>query len=161
MAKRTITFQADRHDLRGLQHAMRQMDKEASNGLRDDVAGISRWSAGELQAASSQSPYPKQSAKVGATIRAARDRMPFVAVGGARGRFSGGAVSGNIVFGNEFGGPSLFPNGGRRFPYRSPRQGRGNAGYWIFPTLSRLQPEITRRWKAAVEARVIRTWSHG
>jgi hypothetical protein len=69
------------------------------------------------------------------------------------------------LFGNEFGGErnaynslSAFPNGGYRFPARSPREGRGNAGYWIFPTLKTLQPEIRRRWKDAVD-KVMDNWA--
>jgi hypothetical protein len=48
----------------------------------------------------------------------------------------------------DFGSAGNFPNGGYKFPARTQSEGRGNRGYWIFPTLKALQPEITRRWKA-------------
>jgi hypothetical protein len=63
-----------------------------------------------------------------------------------------------VLFGSEFGGPAPFENGGRRFPERSRPQGRGNEGYGIFITLKRIQPELTRRWKDAVNRRVIEKW---
>jgi hypothetical protein len=70
-----------------------------------------------------------------------------------------------LLFGNEFGSDrnvfgskGNFPNGGRKFPERSPREGRGNKGYWIFPTLKAMQPEITRRWKNAV-GEVYENWT--
>jgi hypothetical protein len=78
-------------------------------------------------------------------------------VGGTKGRASGGANAGQLLFGNEFGGNrnaygslSAFPNGGYRFPPRTAREGRGNKGYWIFPTLKVLQPEIKKRWFKAI-----------
>ncbi len=103
-------------------------------------------------------PIASTSPKVAATIRANKDRIPNVTIGGSKGRFSGGAVSGQVLFGSEFGGPAPFENGGRRFPERSRPQGRGNEGYGIFITLKRIQPELTRRWKDAVSKRVIEKW---
>jgi hypothetical protein len=93
--------------------------------------------------------------------------------------------AGDLVFGSEFGmrydkqatltrrykdkqgrwrtkqGTGLttrFPNGGAKFPTRSPREGQGNAGYWIFPTLKRLQPRITRDYHEAVYRFLTKTW---
>lgn len=51
-----------------------------------------------------------------------------------------------------------FPNGGAKFPTRSPREGQGNKGYWIFPTLKRLQPRITRDYHEAVYRFLTNTW---
>ena len=103
------------------------------------------------------SPMLAQTAIVASTVRANKDRIPNVTIGGSRGRVSGGANAGILLFGNEFGSDrntfgsaGNFPNGGYKFPARTPKEGRGNRGYWIFPTLKALQPEITRRWKAAV-----------
>lgn len=158
MAKDTIVFKADLSQYRGLVNAMSKMDKNANGILKSEVRKISAWTVGEMQAASAAAPMPKQAAVVARSIRPVADRIPSVAVGGARGRTAGGAVSGNLLMGSEFGGPTWFKNGGRRFPYRSPRQGRGNRGYFIFPTLKRLQPEITRRWKHTVEQHVIGAW---
>jgi hypothetical protein len=111
-----------------------------------------------MQSSYNLNPLPAQAQKVAATIRANKDRIPNVTIGGSKGRFSGGAVSGQVLFGSEFGGPAPFENGGRRFPDRSPAQGRGNEGYGIFITLKRIQPELTRRWKYAVQRRVIEKW---
>jgi hypothetical protein len=103
-------------------------------------------------------PYPDQAQKVAATIRANKDRIPNVTIGGSKGRFSGGAVSGQVLFGSEFGGPAPFANGGRRFPERSDPQGRGNIGYGIFKKLKEIQPTLTARWKEAVDKHVIKVW---
>ena len=139
-------------DLRGLIYAIQKMDKEASTTLRNEVSSISKWSVQGIVAASYDAPYPKQAAKVAATVRANRDRIPSVSIGGNKSRYSGGAVAGQTLFGTEFGARRLFPNGGRRFPFKDYR------GLWIFKALREMQPEITRRWKREVD-KVLDNWS--
>ena len=159
MAERqTVKIQPDQSDLRGLYKAFRTMDENSKLALKDDVTSISQWSATELQSSYTMNPYPEQAQKVAATIRANKDRIPNVTIGGGKGRFSGGAVSGQVLFGSEFGGPAPFANGGRRFPERSAPQGRGNLGYGIFIKLKEIQPVLTARWKEAVNKHVIKVW---
>jgi hypothetical protein len=88
-----------------------------------------------------------------------------VYIGGSKGRVSGGANAGQLLFGNEFGGDrnafgnrNAFANGGFRFPPRTSREGRGNKGYWIFPTLKGMQPEIKKRWFSACN-KVMDNWA--
>lgn len=163
--KSTIRIQPDQRQLRGLYQAFREMDVDSKNKLKNDVTLISAWSVGELRNGAFGSPMQSQSIKVAETIRANKDRIPNVTIGGSKSRFSGGAVSGQVLFGNEFGASptsvnGAFPNGGRRFPFRSPQKGRGNEGYWIFKTLSGIQPEVTRRWKQSV-TEVLNNWNKG
>ena len=154
----TVKIQPDSSDLRNLYKAFRQMDEGSKNALKDEVTSISAWSATELQSSYTMNPKPKQAQKVAATIRANKGRIPNVTIGGNKQRFSGGAVSGQVLFGSEFGGPAPFANGGRRFPDRSDPQGRGNIGYGIFKKLKEIQPRLTREWKDAVERHVIKKW---
>ncbi len=162
----TIRFQPDLRDLRGLLKALNKMDNDSKKALKDDVASISAWTAGAIKMSGYVgSPMPAQTAIVASTVRANKDRIPNVTIGGSRGRVSGGANAGILLFGNEFGSDrntfgsaGNFPNGGYKFPARTPREGRGNRGYWIFPTLKALQPEITRRWKNAV-GEVYENWT--
>ena len=154
----TITVRPDLKDYRGLLKALNVMDKEAQVALKDDVYAISAWTAkGIEQAAFGHPYYPKQAAIVAASVKPSRDRVPTVRIGGSKGRVSGGANAGQLLFGNEFGGDrnafgnlNAFANGGYRFPPRTAREGRGNTGYWIFPTLKAMQPEIKKRWFKAV-----------
>jgi hypothetical protein len=164
--RQTIRFQPDLRDLRGLLKALNKMDDDSKKALKDDVAAISTWTANGIRVAGYVgSPMPRQTAIVAQTVRANKDRIPNVTIGGSRGRASGGANAGILLFGNEFGSDrntfgsaGNFPNGGYKFPARTPREGRGNRGYWIFPTLKAMQPEITRRWKAAV-GEVYENWT--
>jgi hypothetical protein len=164
--RQTIRFQPDLRDLRGLLKALNKMDDDSKKALKDDVAAISSWTAGGIRMAGYVgAPMPRQTAIVAQTVRANKDRIPNVTIGGSRGRASGGANAGILLFGNEFGSDrntfgsaGNFPNGGYKFPARTPREGRGNRGYWIFPTLKAMQPEITRRWKNAV-GEVYENWT--
>jgi hypothetical protein len=154
----TVKIQPDSRDLRNLYKAFREMDEGSKKALKDDVTSISAWSATELQSSYTMNPFPAQAQKVAATIRANKDKIPNVTISGSKGRFSGGAVSGQVLFGSEFGGPAPFANGGRRFPERSDSSGRGNIGYGIFKKLKEIQPTITARWKESVERQVIKKW---
>lgn len=153
-----IHFKMDMtQEVRDLLSDLKKMDKESQTTLKDQVASISKWTAQGMIAKSYSAPMPKQAAIVASTVKARRDRLPYVSIGGSGGtKTSSGATAGELVIGNEFGAyptskAGAFPNGGRRFPYRSPREGRGNAGYWIFPALKEMQPEISRRWWKAAE----------
>lgn len=156
--KVTVKIQPDSRDLRNLYKAFREMDEGSKLALKDEVTSISAWSANELKTSYTMNPYPAQAQKVAATIRANKDKIPNVTIGGNKGLFSGGARSGQVLFGSEFGGPAPFANGGRRFPERSPAQGRGNEGYGIFKKLKEIQPRLTREWKDAVTKHVIKKW---
>jgi hypothetical protein len=164
--RQTIRIKPDVSDYRGLLKAISQMDKDSQTVLKDDVTSLSAWTANGIKMAGYISgPMPKQTAIVASTVRANRDRVPNVTIGGSQGRASGGANSGQLLFGNEFGAnrnqkgsAGSFPNGGFRFPERSRGEGRGNAGYWIFPTLKAMQPEIRRRWEQAV-VKVLDNWA--
>jgi hypothetical protein len=68
-------------------------------------------------------------------------------------RFSGGGSTKTLWAGFEFGSSRY-----RQFPTRTPRvSGRGNFGYFIHPTLRRIQPELVRQWLEGMD-RVIKKW---
>jgi hypothetical protein len=39
----------------------------------------------------------------------------------------------------------------KQFPSRTPTKGRGNSGYFIYPTLRQIQPELIKQWETAFE----------
>jgi hypothetical protein len=107
--------------------------------------------------------YPEQASFVAQSARATRDRVPSVTVGGSKAYSTSDGrrvAAGSLLFLSEFGSPEQaqrdrFRNsaqrrtgsrGGLQGPPRSPKEGRGNRGWWLFPRLKRLQPDILRRW---------------
>lgn len=164
--KQTIKVQMDiTPEIRALFKVLNEMDAESKTTLKEKVKGIAGWVAEDIKTAGSYAPMYKQAIKVAQTTRANKDRVPSVTIGGARSKFSGGASAGDLVIGSEFGADptsenGAFPNGGRRFPYRSPKRGQGNEGYWIYPTLRLAQPKITKEWHEAVD-NVLENWTKG
>lgn len=164
--KQTIKVKMDvTPEIRALLKVLNEMDKESKTDLKEKVKGIASWVADDIKRAAGNAPMRAQAMKVAQTTRANKDRVPSVTIGGSRVKFSGGAVSGDVLLGSEFGADptsqtGAFPNGGRRFPYRSPQKGQGNVGYWIFPTLRASQPRVTKEWHEAVDD-VLSNWTKG
>jgi hypothetical protein len=164
--KQTIKVQMDiTPEIRALFKVLNEMDAESKTTLKEKVKGIAGWVAEDIKRAAASAPMSAQAMRVAQTTRANKDRVPSVTIGGSRVKFSGGAVSGDVLYGSEFGADPTsqsgkFPNGGRRFPYRSPQRGQGSEGYWIYPTLRANQPRITREWHEAVD-NVLDNWTKG
>jgi len=136
-------------DLRALLNTFSKMGKAANKDLRDASYSIARDVASDLTAsaagAGSIGGNGFQAQAVAQGIRPYRDRIAKIKINGKRPIVSGGGSVEDLLWGAEFGS-----NRYRQFPQRSPREGRGNRGYFIFPTLKRLQPKIRRDWVAAV-----------
>jgi len=148
MAK-SMTIKVDDQDIRELNRAIFRMEKASKDDLKAEV----------LQLAQDMVPHFQRSAQTSRqmalrpTVKAKKDINPYIQFGGLQSAgVRGGATMTDMLFGTEFGAvePKL-RNNGRAFPKRSPRQGRGNKGYWIFPTAQKLQPMIVRRWYQTVD----------
>lgn len=126
------------------------MDKIASEDLRKVAQDLAGEVANALQAAASfadaNGGNSRQASAVAQTIKVNRDRVPNLSIGGSKAVTSSGANAGIILFGSEFGS-----NKYKQFPRRSPKDGKGNAGYWIFPTLKMMQPRIREKWVQGVD----------
>lgn len=153
------SFELDKASKASLFKAFKEMDDNSNTLLRSEVATIVGWMAQKIQQAAAVSPNSKQAMAVAKTVRAVKDRLPYIRIGGERIVTSKRGKAGDLLMGSEFGGPSWFANGGRRFYWRSPdRLPRGNEGYWIFPTLREHQNEIAERWHAAIEKYIENPW---
>jgi len=171
----TVRVRLDDPEIRAILRAFSKMDKQANKDLRDLSKTISQDLVSEFRnAARGTRWYPEQASFVAQSARVARDRTPSVTLGGAK-RYSTSdnrrVAAGSLLFLSEFGSPESrqrdrFRNqaqrrnnsrGGLQGPPRSPREGRGNRGWWLFPRLKRLQPSILRRWIEGAN-KVADTW---
>jgi hypothetical protein len=136
-------------ELRALLNTFSKMGKAANKDLRDASYSIARDVASDLSASASGAGSiggnAFQAQAVAQGIRPYRDRIAKIKINGKRPVVSGGGSVEDLLWGAEFGS-----NRYGQFPRRSPREGKGNRGYFIFPTLKRLQPKIRRDWVAAV-----------
>lgn len=170
-----VTVRLDDRDIQAILRAFSKMDKQANRDLKDLSRDISKDVVREFQSAARGTRwYPEQASFVAQSARVARDRTPSVTIGGAK-RYTTDdgrrVAAGSLLFLSEFGSTvqnqrERFRNesqrrkgsrGGLQGPPRSPKEGRGNRGWWLFPRLKRLQPNILRSWIEGAQ-RVADTW---
>ncbi|MFP4150046.1 MAG: hypothetical protein ACLFUG_11415 [Nitriliruptoraceae bacterium] len=162
MANRTSEFVAldDKayvDDLRKTLRLMRRLPKEAQAELRAEVQRMTEGHAAVVRRAMG-AWQDRRIQLLASQVRAKKDRIPVVLIGKAtRLAVSGRPKGTEALYGAEFGAYQDGPNGWR-FPPRTPKLGRGNEGYTIYPALRGRQAELVRDWERAV-LRSVRSWS--
>ncbi len=82
----------------------------------------------------------------------ASSKIGELSLGYAGQKYSGGGTTQQLWPGMEFGSNRL-----KQFPRRTPRVGRGNKGYFIYPTLTENQRELIAKWEESFN-RILREW---
>ena len=165
MAARPFEIKIKDADINAIRKTFKNMDEIAQNDMNRAANQIAVEAASAVGSALQSTPQGQAIAK---SIKVSpKSKTPFFTIGGSSVKLKNGTPVGEIALGVEFGayqdrprkrkGKSTNYVGYRQFQPRSPREGRGNAGYFIFPTLKALQPEITRRWVEEVD-RIRREW---
>jgi hypothetical protein len=165
MATRPFEIKIKDADLLAIRKTFSKMDDIAKDDMNRAAQQIAIEAASAVGSALQSTP---QGQAIARSIRVSpKSKTPFFTVGGSSVKLRNGTPVGEIALGVEFGayqdrqrkrkGKSTNYVGYRQFQPRSPREGRGNAGYFIFPTLKALQPEITRKWVEQVD-RIRREW---
>ena len=165
MATRPFEIKIKDADINAIRKTFKNMDEIAQNDMNRAAQQIAIEAASAVGSALQSTPQGQALAR---SIKVSpKSKTPFFTVGGSSVKLRNGTPVGEIALGVEFGayqdrprkrkGKSTNYVGYRQFQPRSPREGRGNAGYFIFPTLKALQPEITRRWVQEVD-RIRREW---
>lgn len=128
-------------EVEGLHDFLRMVskaDKELSKELRKAAIAVAKPVATDASRRARGSN--KQLSRVASTYKAKSDRIPVVSAGGSsRVVASGGATSGDLVFGSEFGS-----NNYKQFP---PRVASGRA---IYPALEAARQLIEEEYVDAV-----------
>jgi len=139
--KETIQLRIEDREIKALLRTFGRMDDIAKNDMKKIAQDLSEYMANEVRAAGNRAGYPRQNRAVLETLRISKsDKIPNFQIGGSRRITSDRRPAGNLIIGAEFGSNDF------RFAPRTPKEGNGNRGYFIFPTLKRLQPEILKRW---------------
>jgi len=165
MAARPFEIKIKDADINAIRKTFKNMDEIAQNDMNRAAQQIAIEAASAVGSALQSTP---QGQAIARSIKVSpKSKTPFFTVGGSSVKLKNGTPVGEIALGVEFGayqnrprkrkGKSTNYVGYRQFQPRSPREGKGNAGYFIFPTLKALQPEITRRWVEEVD-RIRREW---
>ena len=153
MAKETIAY--NKNDLRDIYKAFKLMDDQATEEARSQSAALAYFASEEIkQAARTRTKAGKVAERIADGVSISKSsKIGEFSYGFARQKFSGGATTQTLWGGIEFGSNKF-----KQFPTYSGRQGRGSRGWFIYPTLRRIQPELISKWEAAYN-RILDKWS--
>jgi hypothetical protein len=156
-------FQYDKGELRKIASVIRKMGDEAKEQARSVTGTLVDFVVGEIKNAARAHPRPKQASRIADGIKISKSSVVGeFGIGFAGQRFSGGATTqlrqgrpatNAILAGVEFGSDNI-----KHFLPRTPKFGdKGNEGYFIWPTMRRVQPDIIKRWEEAFND-VVKEW---
>jgi hypothetical protein len=147
MAKAISLIPVDR-EYKGLLRAFGKMDDIAKNDMKKIAQDLAERGAAYAKGSASRSPYnPKQAVAVAESIEISKsDKAPSFSIGGRQKVGASAFSAGYVIMGSEFGSKQY-----KQFPRRSPSQGRGNRGWWLYPAMSRFQPTIAAEWLKGYE----------
>jgi len=152
MASETIAY--NKSDLRDLYKAFKLMDDQATEEARTQSSALATYASEEIKtAARGRTKSGKVAQRVADGVSISKSsKIGEFRYGFARQKFSGGATTQTLWGGVEFGSNKF-----KQFPAYSGRQGRGSRGWFIYPTLRRVQPELINKWQEAF-SRIIKEW---
>jgi hypothetical protein len=152
MASDAIAY--DKADLRDILKAFKAMDETAVDEARRQSAALAYFASEEIKAtAATRTKSGKAVQRVAEGVSISKSsKIGEFSYGFARQKFSGGATTQTLWGGLEFGSNKF-----KQFPAYSGRQGRGSRGWFIYPTLRRIQPELINKWEAAFD-RILKEW---
>jgi hypothetical protein len=134
----------NKRELQSVVRAFKAMDDEAIKAAKDLSAQLATVAGDAIKSkARTRNKAGEGSRRVAEGLRVSKSsKIGELSIGFASQRFSGGASTLTLWPGLEFGS-----NRYSQFPSRSPRRGRGAAGYFIYPALREVQPELVRKWE--------------
>lgn len=142
-----ITVGFDQRQIKAILRSFKAMDDEAVDQARQVSGDLAEFAAGKIRDYALGSRYVATRRVANAVNIKRSSKIGEFSYGQKSQRFfSGGASTLDMIYGLEFGS-TRYP----QFPPRSNRSGRGNAGYFVFPTLKRIQPEILKKWVEAFD----------
>jgi len=144
----------DRAELRSIIKAFKAMDDEAVDQAKRTSNALATFAADKIKATAYGRTVASEAVRrVAEGVRVSKtSKIGEFSYGFAGQRFSGGATTQILWPGLEFGS-----NRFRQFPRRTPNRGRGNSGYFIYPTLRQIQPELVRQWEDAFSD-ILKKW---
>ena len=152
MASETIAY--NKKDLANIYKAFRLMDEQATEEARRQSAALAYFASEEIkQAAGTRTKSGKVAQRVADGVSISKkSKIGEFSYGFSRQKFSGGATTQTLWGGVEFGSNKF-----KQFPSYSGRAGRGSRGWFIYPTLRRIQPELINKWEQSFD-RIIKEW---
>jgi hypothetical protein len=153
----------DKKELNAIKRAFKAMSEEAIEAAKKESSALAQFAGDRIKSAAASAPNPLVAKRIADGVKISKSsKIGELSFGFAGQKFSGGATTqwnvgtkgGNgLLAGAEFGAKK-----NKQFPPRSPRYGkRGNEGYFIYPTLRAVQPELIKQWEQAFN-RILKEW---
>lgn len=143
MATDAISY--DKAELRAIVRSFKAMDEEATQQAKEVTSELAQWVQGKIKEAASTKTRNLVDNRVADGSKVSKSsKIGEISFGYAGQKLSGGGTTQQVWGGAEFGS-----NRWKQFPVWSGREGRGSRGWFIYPTLRSVQPDIVKKWEEA------------
>jgi hypothetical protein len=144
----------DKTELRNVFKALRNMDEKATEEAKRVSGALSDYARNEIINTASGLSSRAVASRIAEGARVKKSsKIGEITYGFASQKFSGGATTKDIWGGSEFGS-----NRYKQFPVWSGREGRGSKGWFIYPTLRKIQPKIVSEWTESF-SKILKEWT--
>ena len=142
MATEAISY--DKAELRAIVRSFKAMDEEATKQAKEQTSELAEYVRGKIISASGGASN-RVAGKIAQGSKVSKSsKIGEISFGFAGQKLSGGGTTQQLWGGYEFGS-----NRFKQFPVWSGREGRGSRGWFIYPTLRSVQPDIVKKWENA------------
>jgi hypothetical protein len=132
----------DKSELSKVFKALKNMDDAAIDEAKRASGALAEYSRNEIIQSADKLRSRAVASRIATGSRVKKSsKIGEITFGFASQKFSGGADTKQIWGGSEFGSNTY-----KQFPVWSGREGRGSKGYFIYPTLRKIQPYIVAEW---------------
>lgn len=144
----------DKAELSKVFKALKNMDDGATDEAKRASGALADYARSEIIQAADKLNSRAVASRIASGSKVKKSsKVGEVTFGFASQRFSGGANTKQIWGGSEFGSNTF-----KQFPVWSGREGRGSRGYFIYPTLRKIQPYIVAEWTKSFD-KIMDKWS--
>ena len=142
----------DKADLRRITSAFKAMDAEATDAAKRESSALAEFAQGKIQ--QKAVTRGKAADRIASGSRVSKSsKIGELSFGFVSQKFSGGGTTKDLWGGTEFGSNKF-----KQFPVWSGSGIRGGSkGWFIYPTLREIQPEIIYKWENAFD-RILKEW---
>tara|TARA_R110000868_G_scaffold7037_5_gene38590 strand:+ start:738 stop:1193 length:456 start_codon:yes stop_codon:yes gene_type:complete len=140
MASEAITY--DKAELRAILKSFKAMDEEAIEQAKKATSELAEYVKGKIVDAAGRTRNLLDDRVAAGAKVSKSSKIGEISFGFAGQKLSGGGTTQQLWGGAEFGS-----NTKKQFPVWSGREGRGSRGWFIYPTLRSVQPDIVKKWE--------------
>jgi len=143
----SVEIAYDKADLRRVLGAFKAMDEEATVQAKAVSGSLAEFAQDKIVGTAVDRGRAAEKIARGSKVSKS-SKVGELSFGFANQKFSGGGTTKELWGGNEFGSNKF-----KQFPIWSGSgpKGRGSNGWFIYPTLRAIQPEIIAKWENAFD----------